>query len=451
MTHSKLFKTENPVVPKRGVHLDLKGLPPTAKRLCELFKVIAAARYNVILLEWEDSFPWSVDERFRSPTLEDIRSFQETAKNLGLELIPLLQCLGHMETPLSVSGYENLREIPNDPSGLNPLAPGARELVQGMLENVLELMPGIHYFHLGGDEASTLGSAPDSKGYISRHGKAALYLQHVEPILDRLNAKGIRPILWHDMMINWNSGELKALAGKSDLMVWGYNGHPDTTIHHFNTKYIKRFIEHGITLWGGTAYKGADAHNADLPNIALRQENAEAWLDTAKRFGFAGIIATGWSRHSTHGMQCEPIDSALDSLLNTAVILHDGQAPQGGIAACIAALDEMGEGTRFSACKTAIELLCAVRQSAWQELQSLKEERVLFSSDKRRCGSHIESRRLKYLQNIMNTSKEAEEKVRNAFAGLVESIWIEEYLNTRLIPLREEFSDILSKVGSVKK
>lgn len=154
MAFEKLFRAERPIIQKRGVHLDLKGLPPTAGRLVELLKIFAAARYNVVLVEWEDSFPWTVDKRFRSPTAytpDDIRRFQETAGKLGLEVIPLVQCLGHMETPLGVPGYEKLREVPDDSSVLNPLAPGARDLIQDMVENVLKLMPETkHFYRIGG-------------------------------------------------------------------------------------------------------------------------------------------------------------------------------------------------------------------------------------------------------------------------------------------------------------
>ena len=105
----KLFSKDKPVIQKRGVHMDLKGLPPTAERFVQLLKIFAAARYNVVLVEWEDSFPWTVDKRFRSPTAytpDDIRRFRKAANDLGLEIIPLVQCLGHMETPLSAPGYE---------------------------------------------------------------------------------------------------------------------------------------------------------------------------------------------------------------------------------------------------------------------------------------------------------------------------------------------------------
>ncbi len=48
---------------------------------------------------------------------------------------------------------------------------------------------------------------------------AHLDRKHVGPILDRLNARGIRPILWHDMMVDWDDDALRALAPRCDLMV----------------------------------------------------------------------------------------------------------------------------------------------------------------------------------------------------------------------------------------
>lgn len=307
MTFAKLFRSADPVISKRGVHLDLKGLPPTAARLQEILRLFAAARYNVVLVEFEDSFPWTVDERFRSPaayTSEDIALLRDTAEALGLELIPLVQCLGHMETPLSVPGYEHLREVPDNESGLNPLAPGARQLIQDMVDDVLRLMPNVRYFHLGGDEARTFGQNAETKAYIEKHGKGALYLHHVEPILDALNSRSIRPILWHDMMIDWESDALTSLARKCDLMPWGYDGNPDTTQRHYKTEYIQRFREHGFALWGGTAYKGAEGYDSDLPDIPLHTANATAWADVAQRYDFKGVVATAWSRYAVDTVQC---------------------------------------------------------------------------------------------------------------------------------------------------
>ena len=448
-TAKGLFALNEPVIGVRGVHLDLKGTPPTPERLVRLLDVFAAARYNAVLVEWEDSFPWTVDARFRSETAyspETIKRFARRAADLGIEVIPLVQCLGHMETPLSRPGYESLREVPGQEDVLNPLALGARQLVERMVEDVLRLLPGVKHFHLGGDEAWSFGTHPDTKAFIAKHGKGALYLKHIEPILDRLNRRGVRPILWHDMMREWDGGALRRLARKADLLVWGYSGHPDTTTHHFSSKVIERFVEHKITLWGGTAYKGADGSDSDLPNPASREANALAWAEVAQRYGFVGVIATAWSRYATNIQQCEPIDAALDSAFNVGVVLHDGKPPAGGLAACVKALDRIGEGKTFRRAQSALARLTQARNGFWWHLRLVRGLVVTVSQDPRRrpCAQLV-----KYLRGMRQHVADADTAaaaVRLALAGLMDAVWIERYLAERVEPLHEEFAALEPRV-----
>lgn len=444
MRMDKLFSRSDPLLAKRGIHIDLKGVPPTAGRMVELLKLFAAMRYNVVIIEWEDSFPWTVDERFRSPTAyspDDIALFVKTARELGLELIPLVQCLGHMENPLSVEGYEHLREIPDIEVGLNPLAPGAGKLIQSMVDDVLELMPDAKHFHLGGDEARTFGGSPETKAYVEEHGKGALYMHHIGPILDALNARGIRPILWHDMTIDWNSDALTALAGKADLMPWVYAGDPESCGHHCNTEILERFKHHGITLWGATAYKGAEGYDADVPDIPLHTENAAAWARTGKRFGITGVVATGWGRYAMDTVQCNPIDSCLDSALMVAVTLHDGGPPEDGADACVEALASVGEKERFGACRAAMSELARLRRVGWEAVQHARQVAVLGRRDERRTSAR--NPKLGFwgivrLNEVVRELDDLADDVRNAFDGLMEPVWIEEYLATRIGPLKEE-------------
>ncbi len=41
---------------------------------------------------------------------------------------------------------------------------------------------------------------------------------------------------------------------------------------------------------------------------------------------------------------------------------------------------------------------------------------------------------------------DAAAEVRRAFGGLVEPVWIEEYLETRIVPLREELADLKKRL-----
>lgn len=441
MAFDGLFREAKPAVAVRGVHLDLKGLPPTMPRMVQLMEVIKAARYNALLVEWEDSFPWHVDKRFRSETAyseEEIEQFHREAAQRGLEVIPLVQCLGHMETPLSVPGYEHLREVPHMADVLNPLAAGGRELVQKMVDDVLGHMPKPKHFHLGGDEAWTFGTHADTKAYIEKHGKGALYLQHVEPILDALHARGVRPILWHDMMVEWDAEALKRISSKADLMVWGYHGHPDTVQGHYATKHIERFKQHGVPMWGATAYKGAEGEDADLPNLQVRQTNALAWAEVGQRFGMKGVVATGWSRYCTHNLQNEPIDACLDSLVNVGVCLWDARAPEGGVDACAEALGELGEKDRFRACHEAMKKLGTARWHCWQQIRYAWQQLAMQSHDPRRRRSHMGLRRVQTVKGYLAEAEAAAAMASQALQGLVPPVWIERYLAERLEPIRQQ-------------
>ena len=438
-----MFETNHPVIKCRCIHLDLKGVPPTPKRLIELLKIFAAARYNAVLVEWEDSFPWTVDKRFRSETAYSpavVKRFVKTANDLGMEIIPLVQCLGHMETPLRLPEYAALRETPCDEAVLNPLAQGARKLVEEMVDDVLRLMPDVKHFHLGGDEAWTFGTHPDTKKYIEEHGKGALYLHYVEPLLDKLGKSNIRPMLWHDMMRDWDASALKRLAQKSDLVVWGYGEHPDTTKSHFARKIIERFVEHGVTLWGGAAYKGADGADADLPDIARREANAMAWAEVAGRYGFVGVIATAWSRYWTCTCQNEPIDGALDSAFNVGVIMHDGKPPRGGIEECRQELLRIGEGKTFGEVRKALLEMKEARDNAWNGIKLLRHLIITVSHDKRRLPAFFMVKYLKGVGRQIANAEAASKKLRKSLRGLVDRVWVERYIAERIESLREEYA-----------
>ncbi|MHC4713532.1 MAG: family 20 glycosylhydrolase [Planctomycetota bacterium] len=439
--------SRKPVVPVRGVHLDLKGTPPTFKRLLRLLDIAAAAKYNALLVEWEDMFPWTVHEGFRLHTAytpREVTRFCGEAEEKGLEIIPLVQCLGHMETPLSVPDFAHLRELPWRSDGLNPLAPGARELVEAMIDDVLALTPNVRYFHLGGDEARTLGRADETARFVKKHGKGALYLKHVNPILAKLAAQGIRPILWSDMMHKWPVRELKRIARKADLCPWGYHDHPDTFRFHSGTKYIKRFADSGVTLWGAAAYKGGTEHNEDLCDFDQQTRNSEGWADVARRYGLVGLFATAWSRFSTHRTQCEPIDACLDSLVNVGFALTDGKSP--GRDACLKVLKRLGELKRFEKCRAALADLQSARAWAWREIQTIREQIVVETAEPERRESGIATEHLVNLRRHVFGAEAASLATRKALRGLMQPYWVERYLEDRIEALREEHAVLDARV-----
>lgn len=434
-----LFDSPTPAIEQRAVHLDLKGHPPTFERLLSLLDLFAALRYNIVLVEWEDAFPWSIDARFRSETAyseDEVAAFCAKAASLGIELIPLVQTLGHMETFLLPQEYARLREIPGEPDLLNCLADGARELVLSLLDDVLRLMPSVQRFHIGGDEAWAFGTHPQTKAFIEEQGADALFLHHMEPLLDHLAARNIRPLLWHDMLIHFDDTILTRLASKCDLVVWGYRGHPDQSTSHFNSQYTRRFSELGFTLWAGSAFKGADGPNADLPDLKERRFNAEAWVEVARRHGMTGIITTGWSRYNTSVMQCEALEASLDSLLDQALVFYNGKACH-DIAALPDLLDTLSpvEGARFRRTHAAIHALHQSLKWCRTMVQYLGGTRAAGERDHRRF---ITSRQHHSLTKALNHIEGVAPQIREALHGLTPEVWIEAYLAERLKPLRDE-------------
>src|SRR5690606_7931137 len=127
---------------------------------------------------WEDMFPWQFDPRLRSEscyTEAEVREFAEVCRQHGIEIVPLVQSLGHAENVLSKSGYEDLREVGYRSDVFHPLHPESPKVIQKMVTEVLELLPETRWFHLGGDEAYTLGKHPASQTFIQEHGMAQLY------------------------------------------------------------------------------------------------------------------------------------------------------------------------------------------------------------------------------------------------------------------------------------
>ena len=161
-------------------------------------------------------------------------------------------------------------------------------------------------------------------------------------------------------------------------------------------------------------------------------------MEASKQNDFVGIAATGWSRFSTHRIQNEPIDAALDSLFLIGSILRDGVLPDNGIDACISELDQIGERERFLKCKSVMEKIRHGRSCGWQVVQHLREQLVVATMEKQRIGSGVSLDILASLKKNISFLEQAAVEMDQAFSGLIEPLWIERYLSERIEPLRQE-------------
>lgn len=436
-----LFSSPVPVVPVRGVHLDLKGVPPTFPRLLSLISLFHHLRYNAVLIEWEDMFPWSCDPQLRAPNAyspAQIRRLADLCAELDLEIIPLVQSLGHAENVLRLPAYTALREVPHRTDVFHPLHPESPATVLRLVKDVLALLPDVRRFHLGGDEVYTLGRHPDSQAFVRTQGMAALYLRQLSPTLDHLVSLGIRPLLWHDEFVAWEPSQIAPLAPLVDLVVWGYTGDPrDPSTYHHRLPHVEKLHANGCTLWAATAYKGADGPSANFPDTARRRQATQGWVDLTPRYNLQGIFATGWSRYASGRIQVTPIDGALDSLVLTAALLHDGHAPDDPTAACLAWLDAHGEGTRFRQCRAPLETLTRHTDKAWEWLRQLEEHAVNLDLEPHRAHSGIEEIIFNLLDQDIAAIQQAGTALESALAGSIDLPWSRYYHEVRRRPIEQ--------------
>jgi hypothetical protein len=109
---------------ERIVHLDLKGAPPKMEYLKKFFPLIKQHGATGILLEYEDTFPFTsllAEAKYGyAYTREDVQVIKELAKQNGLFIIPLVQTYGHLEWLLKLEKFAHLREDSRYPQVITP-------------------------------------------------------------------------------------------------------------------------------------------------------------------------------------------------------------------------------------------------------------------------------------------------------------------------------------------
>ncbi|XP_057289850.1 hexosaminidase D-like isoform X2 [Hydractinia symbiolongicarpus] len=320
----------------RIVHLDLKGAPPKMEYLLQMLPFLKDMGANGLLLEYEDMFPYrGMIRALSSPntySYEDIASLLKLAKKLNLEIIPLVQTLGHFEFVLKHDQFRHLRETEQYPNMPCPLHEKTKQIVFKMINQVLELHPDIRRIHLGGDEVFNLKDCEKCKS--SKKTKEHLFLHHMIPILKHVRGKTrskVKPIIWDDMLRKWTVDDMKQFRGLADIMVWGYVPELDNYSLFPEDMWIK-YAEAFDKIWVASSYKGALAANNNLVPITMHIKNHESWLRIIKKIKnkVTGVALTGWARYDHFAALCELLPAAIPTLALSLSVLREGSFKKRG-------------------------------------------------------------------------------------------------------------------------
>eukprot|EP00794_Sanderia_malayensis_P007244 gene7244-8052_t len=314
------------------VHIDLKGAPPTINYLIEVTPLLKKLGATGILIEYEDMFPYDgilqgISSR-NAYKRDDIKRLLRTASENSLTIIPLLQSFGHLEFALKHKTFAHLREVPKYFDMLCPLKNGSKSLVYAMIDQIVDLHPGIKHLHVGGDEVFHLQLCETC--FLSRKSKIELYLHHMIPILQYIHQKTnsvVKPIIWDDMLRRFNNKQLARMSKLTDIMVWSYI--PDVFKYAaFPDNMWKKYALVFDKIWIAGSFKGGHLPNVNVPPVQMHIDNTISWMkvasslpETLKVFGMA---LAGWSRFDHLATLCELFPAALPSLAVCLEILNKG-------------------------------------------------------------------------------------------------------------------------------
>ena len=169
-----------------------------------------------------------------------------------------------------------------------------------------------------------------------------------------------------------------------------------------------------------------------------------------KRFDFKGIIITAWSRYSVSRIQVEPIEGALDTMINLAVILHDGKAvPREVVIDAIGSLGE-GEKERFEKCWNALEEIQKHRFYTWEAIAAMSEAIYAATHDCKRRESRVLHHYLESVNGNMGVNEDHAVILKETLAGRMQQRWVDSYINERLEPLRQRIAELGRIVRDIK-
>lgn len=292
---------EQPVFRRLGASFDLSRnavLRPEALR--RLLCWLALMGYNEAYLYTEDTYelpeyPFFGYMRGRC-TEEELRGLDAWAAELGIELIPCIQTLGHLERFLHWESSAPLRDTPDV---LLAGDAGAYRLIDAMLRQCRRCYR-TRRIHLGMDEAMNLGLGR----YLKKNGfqnSFDIMLAHVRRVAGLARAHGFQPMMWSDMYFRCASptgdyyGEelsippqiVQAAPADVELVYWDYYHDSEA----FYDRYIRlhqqfaaplRFAG-GLWTWLGPAV-----------DYDVFFKNAAPALRACQKNGVSSVLLTLW-------------------------------------------------------------------------------------------------------------------------------------------------------------
>lgn len=279
---------------------------PTLSQLALLADMLGLFKYNRLELYTEHTYAFKGHElvwQDASPiTPSDIEFLEKICRRSGLELVPNLNGLGHMERWLRYPEYAHLAESKApfvDPLGTVRKYPTTlypcRESVEFMRSLYADYLP--HFssknVSIGGDEPWELGMGRSAER-CRTEGKYAVYLKHMSSLADAAQKLGKRAHFWADVIMQ-KPEYTKFLPENMVPVIWGYY------LDHPYESQCQTVLETGRDFMTAC---GTSTWNSFGSRWDCAIKNIEISTSCAKKYRAAGSILTQWGDGGNHQPWC---------------------------------------------------------------------------------------------------------------------------------------------------
>lgn len=184
-----------PSISWRGIHT-LIGPQALEFQTRLMQNVLGPLKFNRVVLQCERT-NWKAipgTEVGITTSREDLAELGARYRSIGMEPVPLIQSLGHMEWFFDNGQNLDLAVNPRIPYTIDPAKKRSREVLEAIWDEAIDLLKP-DTIHLGLDEIDKRGMDHDPAR------STALWRQHVPWLMEYARRKKVKAMAWGDMML----------------------------------------------------------------------------------------------------------------------------------------------------------------------------------------------------------------------------------------------------------
>ncbi|KAJ1957680.1 hypothetical protein GGI12_004957 [Dipsacomyces acuminosporus] len=171
----------------------------SVKNVYSMLRNMALMGYNMLQLYTEDTYKVP-DEPFfgylrGGYTQNELKMIDDYAFNMGIEVVPCIQTLGHLGQILQWPKYLNLRDT-NEV--ILTKSPETYAFIEKLIATVSAPLRSKR-IHIGMDEAYGLGEGRFRSLYGAQEG-TSIFVEHLSKVHGICTKLGLRPMIWSDML-----------------------------------------------------------------------------------------------------------------------------------------------------------------------------------------------------------------------------------------------------------